>query len=126
MFRIALVVVAVLTAATLAPAAVDPRGGAGPFLAVFFPAAVGWQDWQQWLLFAVYIPMLYAFLITVMLLSCVTLPFSIALAIIVYSQFFLGMAFGADTFFLAIATEISAEPNPPRPAPVSGTSIQLM
>ena len=53
-----------------------------------------------------------------MLLSCVTLPFSIALGIIAYSQFFLGMAFGADTFFLAIATEISAEPNPPRPAPV--------
>ena len=116
-FRIALMVGAVLTAATLIPAGIDP-GRIKPFVSAFFPAALAWPDWQQWLFFAVLIPVLNAFLLSVMIFAFACFPFAIALGIISYSQVFLGAAFGIDTYFLAIATEISAEPNPPHPAPV--------
>jgi hypothetical protein len=60
----------------------------------------------------------FAFLMFLLALSLAVFPFAVAMAIFAYSQPFLGLAFGADTFHLAIATEIAAEASPPRPAPV--------
>ena len=75
----------------------------------------GWPDWLGHLAFMLLVlPLLFAWI----LLAVAILPLLVALGIIVYSQFFLGLAFGRDTFGLAIATEIAAEPNPPRPAPI--------
>jgi len=74
--------------------------------------------WQYWLVLIVLIPMAFAFLMFLLALSLAVFPFAVAMAIFAYSQPFLGLAFGADTFHLAIATEIAAEASPPRPAPV--------
>jgi hypothetical protein len=45
----------------------------------------------------------------------VLLPYSVAIGVVSYSQIFLGLALGSDTFALAITTEIIAKSNPPSP-----------
>jgi hypothetical protein len=117
-FHIALIALVVLTAVTLIHAAIAPAKFR-PFLSetltlLSFPA--GWPDWLGLVAFVVFLSLTYAFLLTVFILGVVCLPFSIATAIIFYSQVLLGLAFGHDTHGLAISTEIAAEPNPPRPA----------
>lgn len=114
-FRIALIALVVLIAATMIHAAIAPAKFS-EFSAIWNLSFLsGWPDWLGHLaLTLVVLPLLFAQI----LLGVAIIPLSIALMIIVYSQFFLGLAFGRDTFGLAIATEIAAEPNPPRPAPI--------
>jgi hypothetical protein len=105
--RAFLLAVVALTAAMLTFAALGPASEIHSL-----------PGWQYWLILLVGAPLFFAVMLCVMLLSVAVMPFTIAMAIVAYSQVFLGLAFGADTFSLAIATEIAAEPNPPRPPPV--------
>jgi hypothetical protein len=114
-FRITLIALVVLTATTLIHATIEPAE-ARLFFSEFFLA--GWRDWQYWLGLVVFVPLTFTFLLIIVLLSVAFIPISIAAAIVLYSQLFLVLALGRDTFVLAIATEIAAEPNPPRPSPV--------
>ena len=102
-----LVAVVPLTAATVIWAWVGPSREITP------P-----PGWDYWIGLVVFAPLLIALMLGTILLSVVFIPFTYAMAVVTYSQFFFGLAFGADTFSLAIATEIAAEPNPPHPAPL--------
>jgi hypothetical protein len=114
--RVALMVLGALTGVMWTQAAIAPFRFRA-FLDELFPAGV--QDWQAWLGLVILGPLTLALLLVfIVLWSVAVLPMTLALPIVLYSQFFFGLAFGVDTFGLAIVTEIAAEPNPPRPAPV--------
>ncbi len=104
--RGALMATVVLSIASLISAAVAAREVQPP------------PGWQVWLGLVVIMPLLIALFLAVMIAMLALLPLVLAMGIVTYSQVFFGLAFGVDTFSLAIATEIAAEPNPPRPAPV--------